>query len=85
MDTAAVNVTTTAKNLVSELALASGSKFFLTNTGGVAVYIAERTAAPTATAARHRIPPGDPFFFTVGTRGVWVWAKKTGEVTVSGF
>ena len=83
MDTSELDVGATPKNLVTELALSVGKSYYLQVTGSAAVYIARRTAVPPATAPRHRIAPGGPFYFDVGTRGIWVWSKSASQVTVS--
>lgn len=83
MDTSELDVTTEPQNLVAEMSLTSGQRYYLQNTGRATVWIAERTAAPGADAARHHVKPGAPHYFTVGARGVWVWARSGTVVTVS--
>lgn len=83
MDTTEVAITTTPINLVTEMSLTSGQRYYLQNTGNPTAYVAERTASPGDSDARHTVRAGDPHYFTVGTRGVWVWARRAGAVTVS--
>jgi len=84
MDTEEVPIGRTPVELKAALSLTDGTMYLITVTGSVAAYIAERTSAPSYGSPRHRIPASGEFYFTpAAARGVYVWAKAAGEITVS--
>lgn len=71
------------KNIVSELNLASGTRYRITNYSGADVQIAELSAAPdTNDFLGHPIPSQENEYFTVASDGIWIWTSGSSNLIV---